>query len=154
MSTPVYRPLQVLGAIDPLRGQCSQGTFVGRSGPSWPGDPDFGTLLHLHNHLPHRVWIAGIRSLNIAWEIVILSLGPVKGPFDAAAFNLDAVPGPPGGGHQPPVGESPRFCHYPMGFLDPGEKLPVRAVSYGQPSVPPVLNLLVFVEEDPDVQGD
>lgn len=114
-------------------------------------DPAFGTTLVLRNSRPGPAAIHGIRSLNDAWEIVILSLGPVQGPFDAAAFNLDAIPGPPAGaGHHYPAPENPRFVHYPMGFLAPNETLPVRACPYGSPAVNPSLNLLFFVTDEDD----
>jgi hypothetical protein len=96
-----------------------------------------------------------VRVLNPAWEVVILSIGPVRGPFDAVAFNLDAVPMHPAGtGHSYPAPEKPRFVHYPMGFLRVDEKMPVRACPYGSPPLWPTLNMLFFVEETPDVSEE
>lgn len=146
---PVYHPLSVCGAVDYTDGSFSSSFTWGKAPPD-PyvppniDDPAYGTTLHLRNTLDRVVWIAGLRTLNQAWEVIILQIGPVKGPFDAAAFNLDAVPGVPTGARVP-TSERPRFVHYPMGILEPGEELPIRAVPYGAPAVWTLLNLLVFV---------
>jgi hypothetical protein len=137
---PVYHPLSVCGYVD-----SSRGNFT--SGFSQPGihDPEYGSSFPLRNTLGREVFVAGIRALNNPWDCIILQIGPIKGPFDAAAFNLDAVPGAPVGMRHP-TPERPRFVHYPMGTLAPDEELLVRAVPYGSPAQWPLLNLLVFVE--------
>lgn len=135
----VYHPVCVMGPVKYQDGSFSNG---------WLGDPDdpqFGTTFHLHNRRKCPVWIHGVRALNPAWEVVLLSIGPHSGPYDVAAFNLDAVPGPPR--HLYPTTERPRFVHYPLGSLEPDEKLPIRACTYGSTSFAPMLNLLFFVEE-------
>ena len=146
---PIYHPLHVLGAIEPGLGSFWNG---------WTGDPassSFGTTLWLENTRPGRAWIEGIRALNSAWDVILLSLGPIYQPVDIAAFNLDAIPGPPvGRGHLYPYPENPRFVHYPMGFLEPGEKLPIRACSYSTPAAWPTLNLIVFVTDEEGAEGD
>lgn len=148
--TAVYHPLQVWGPVFPHQGSFVQGIFS----PVTPSDevgrisdihhPEYGTSLRLRNTLECPAFVAGIRVLNAAWEIVVLQIGPVKGPFDAAAFNLDAVPGAPVGSRYP-TPERPRFVDYPMGILEPEEDLLVRAVPFGYPSTPTDLNMLVFV---------
>lgn len=147
----VYHPLAVIGGLDFNNGSFPSGT----GSAEVPDDPDFGTTLYLHNNRPCPVWIHGVRVLNQAWDVVILSIGPVRGPFDAAAFNLDAVPMHPAGtGHRYPAPEKPRFVHFPMGFLRADEKMPVRACPYGSPSMWPTLNMLFFVEDSPGASDE
>lgn len=106
--------------------------------------PDFGTPGHLRNPFECSVHVHGLRVLNPAWDVAIVSMGEyLKTPCDAVAFNLDAVPGPP---HTPsPIGEAPRFVHYPLGVLGPKESLPIRIAPFGTPSVPPTFSAIFFV---------
>lgn len=145
--TTVYHPLSVMGGVCPHDGYFDRGVWRAVGKTDDPDDPSFGTTFQLQNTRASSVLIQGLRALNSAWEAIILSLGPLRGPFDVSAFNLDAVPAPPDGSARYPTPEIPRFVYYPIGIMEPGEILPIRACTYGNPAMDPILNLVFFVEE-------